>query len=85
MRRRGCCRCCCRLQEAGIDMGGLTKELLESVGTAIFDPDRCLFTAAADGSLYPHPAATTQPRGTELLTLAGAVLGKALYEGETAA
>jgi hypothetical protein len=62
-------------------MGGLTKELLECVGAALFDPERGLFTAAAAGALCPHPLAAAQPSGAALLALAGTLMGKALYEG----
>lgn len=64
-------------------MGGLTKELLEHVTHQVTRPDRALFsTTAHTAFLYPHPlaATTTDPDGS-LLCLAGAVLGKALYEG----
>lgn len=46
-----------QLQEAGIDMGGLMKEFLESVATAGLDPNRGLFAATPDGAAYPHPLA----------------------------
>jgi len=45
------------LQEAGIDMGGLMKEFLESVVSAGFDPNRGLFSATPDGYAYPSPLA----------------------------
>lgn len=45
------------VQEAGIDMGGLMKEFLESVVAAGFDPNRGLFTATPDGYAYPNPLA----------------------------
>lgn len=45
------------LQEAGIDMGGLMKEFLESVVSAGFDPNRGLFAATPDGQAYPNPVA----------------------------
>ena len=49
------------LQEAGIDMGGLMKEFLESVTAAGFDPNRGLFAATPDGAAYPHPLAGAWP------------------------
>lgn len=45
------------LQEAGIDMGGLMKEFLESVAAAGFDPNRGLFSATPDGFAFPSPLA----------------------------
>lgn len=63
-------------------MGGLTKELLEAASTALFDPDRALFCRTQEtGTLYPHPLALQQPSGAALLTLAGALVAKAFYEG----
>jgi ubiquitin-protein ligase E3 C len=68
--------------EVGIDMGGLTKELLESVVAAAFDPNRGLFAVTqSGGECYPHPTACSQPYGPELLTLAGAVIGRAMFDG----
>lgn len=46
---------CVPLQEAGIDMGGLMKEFLESVVAEGFDPNRGLFSATPDGYAYPNP------------------------------
>lgn len=44
-------------QEAGVDMGGLTKELVETVVAAGFDRNRGLFCATPDGFAYPNPLA----------------------------
>lgn len=52
---------CCAVQEAGIDMGGLMKEFLESVVSAGFDPNRGLFAATPDGQAYPNPLAGGPP------------------------
>ncbi|KAI8102483.1 hypothetical protein M9435_006083 [Picochlorum sp. BPE23] len=72
------------LQEAGIDMGGLTKELLTLAMKEICDPNRGILCATSrDGSLYPSPLASSalgEDGALELLQLAGALLGKALYE-----
>ncbi|KAI3428601.1 hypothetical protein D9Q98_007424 [Chlorella vulgaris] len=68
-------------QEAGIDMGGLLKEFLESVITAGFDPDRGLFKATPDGCAYPNPLAERLDGGLAALETMGLVLGRALYEG----
>lgn len=53
------CRAGCLppLQEAGIDMGGLLKEFLESVVAEGFDPNRGLFSATPDSCAYPNPLA----------------------------
>lgn len=61
-------------------MGGLTKELLETVTAAILQPDRGIFAQTPDGSLFPHPLAHTLDEGRALFTLSGLILGKALYE-----
>lgn len=68
--------------EAGIDMGGLTKELLDRVTAALIQPERGLFTQSTTSSqLYPHPLAYSLEEGPALFALAGLILGKALYEG----
>ncbi|KAI7846263.1 hypothetical protein COHA_000243 [Chlorella ohadii] len=69
------------LQEAGIDMGGLMKEFLESVVSAGFDPNRGLFAATPDGQAYPNPLAERLDGGLAALETLGLVLGRALYEG----
>jgi hypothetical protein len=51
------------LQEAGIDMGGLMKEFLESVVASGFDPNRGLFSATPDGFAFPSPLAGGQLAG----------------------
>ena len=45
------------LQEAGLDHGGLMKELLEEVAAAGLEQDRGLFMATPEGLAYPNPAA----------------------------
>ncbi|GAB4814415.1 hypothetical protein N2152v2_001461 [Parachlorella kessleri] len=69
------------LQEAGVDMGGLMKELVEQVVQAGFDRNRGLFSATPDGFAYPNPLAERLESGLALLELLGCVLGKALFEG----
>ncbi|KAL4428287.1 hypothetical protein ABPG75_002376 [Micractinium tetrahymenae] len=69
------------LQEAGIDMGGLMKEFLESVVAEGFDPNRGLFSATPDGYAYPNPLAERLDGGLAALEALGLVLGRALYEG----
>ena len=68
-------------REAGLDHGGLTKELLELAAAAALDPRYGLFERGADGLAVASPRAEALPRGLELLEFAGAVVGKALYEG----
>jgi hypothetical protein len=67
--------------EAGVDMGGLTKELLDKCTAALVDPNRGLFAQTAGGALFPHPLAPSYEEGPALLKLSGLILGKALYEG----
>lgn len=69
------------LQEAGIDMGGLLKEFLESVVAEGFDPNRGLFSATPDSCAYPNPLAERLDGGLAALEALGLVLGRALYEG----
>jgi hypothetical protein len=58
--------------EAGIDHGGLMKELLEATVAAGCQPEYGLF-AAAEGSnlMYPNPAAEAIPQGLALLEFLG--------------
>jgi hypothetical protein len=60
--------------EAGIDHGGLMKELLEATVAAGCQPEYGLF-AAAEGSnlMYPNPAAEAIPQGLALLEFLGAL------------
>lgn len=69
------------LQEAGVDMGGLMKELVELVVQQGCDVNRGLFSATAEGYAYPNPLTEQIEGGLAVLELLGAVLGKALYEG----
>jgi len=71
------------LEEAGIDAGGLFKELLADVCHAGLDPNRGAFacTASADNHVYPAAAAGDSPEGILLLELVGMIVGKGLYEG----
>lgn len=63
--------------EAGIDAGGLFKELLTDVARAVFDPERGLFSSTADGFIYPALQASYLPDGLRLLEFAGLIVGKA--------
>jgi hypothetical protein len=67
--------------EAGVDAGGLTRELYDDATRALLDPDRGLFAADAAGGRFPAPAAVSLPRGADLLSLAGLLAGRALREG----
>jgi ubiquitin-protein ligase E3 B len=67
--------------EAGIDQGGLFKELLTELIRDIFDPRRGLFLSTPEGLLYASPAASSAQEGRLLLRFAGLVVAKALYEG----
>lgn len=60
------------LEEAGVDHGGLMKELLEQVVAAGTQPEYGLFAATEDtGLLYPNPAAEAIPQGLALLEFLG--------------
>ncbi|GAX84732.1 hypothetical protein CEUSTIGMA_g12154.t1 [Chlamydomonas eustigma] len=70
------------LSEAGLDHGGLMKELLEEVVSRGFNNDFGLFsTTHPDGLIYPRPSADKVEQGAELLEFLGLMVGKALYEG----
>lgn len=60
------------LPEAGLDHGGLMKELLEQVVAAGTQPEYGLFTTTEDtGLLYPNPTAEAIPQGLALLEFLG--------------
>lgn len=68
--------------EAGVDGGGLTRELFSLLGDALFDPRRGLWAAAQpSGCLHPTPAAGATDDGRALLRLAGALAGRCLADG----
>ena len=82
-------------EEAGIDAGGLFKELLAAALAELVDPRRGLFretnesdeTNAASSlrdaraSVFPEARAGDDPESSALLELTGLLMGKALYEG----
>jgi hypothetical protein len=82
-------------EEAGIDAGGLFKELLASALAELVDPRRGLFRETkneldeahstgfrdARASVFPEARAGDDPESAALLELAGLLMGKALYEG----
>lgn len=60
------------LPEAGLDRGGLMKELLEQVVAAGTQPEYGLFATTEDtGLLYPNPTAEATPQGLALLEFLG--------------
>jgi ubiquitin-protein ligase E3 C len=76
------------LPEAGIDAGGLFKELWTQLTAIIFDPRFGLFSLTnSEGGkeLYPNPSSSLLTGFDDTITfeLLGRVLGKALYEGVT--
>ena len=68
-------------EEAGIDAGGLFKELLGSALAELVDPLRGLFRETDRLGLYPVARAGDDSESAALLELAGLLMGKALYEG----
>jgi ubiquitin-protein ligase E3 C len=73
------------LLEAGIDAGGLFKELWTQLTALVFDPDFGLFSLTNSEELYPNPSSSFLTGFDDAITfeLLGRVLGKALYEGVT--
>ncbi len=68
-------------QEAGIDLGGLTKDYVNDVCGLLFDPSFGLFAANRGGFLYPNPCASLLHQDyAALFEFAGKILAKALYE-----
>lgn len=60
------------LPEAGLDHGGLMKELLEQVVQAGTQPEYGLLATTEDsGLLYPNPTAEAIPQGLALLEFLG--------------
>ena len=68
-------------EEAGIDAGGLFKELLSVVTEQSMDPNRGLFTTSASGLVYPSPRAADTHEGILQLEMVGMMVGKGMYEG----
>lgn len=71
--------------EAGIDGGGLTKEFLDELLKAGFDPMRGFFKYTKDHFLYPNPSAnvlfSNLLEGFEVhYEFLGRMLGKAIFE-----
>ena len=68
-------------EEAGIDAGGLFKELLSLVTERGLDPNRGLFTTNSFGQVYVSPRAGDTHEGLLLLEMIGIMIGKGIYEG----
>ena len=68
-------------EEAGIDAGGLFKELLADACGAGFDPARGIFAATAENLAFPAARAGDTAEGVAILELVGVLVGKGLYEG----
>ena len=67
--------------EAGIDAGGLFKELLSEVMEQGLDPNRGLFTSNASREIFPSARAKDTHESLLVLEMMGMMIGKALYEG----
>ena len=72
------------LSEAGIDAGGLFKELWTELAAVIFNPGYGLFRVTPTRQLYPNSQAAMAVGVSDdsvLFRFVGRVLGKAVYEG----
>jgi ubiquitin-protein ligase E3 C len=80
------------MEEAGIDGGGLTKELLTSVCAEGFLSDAGVFSTTNDHLLYPNPiygvsraisnlSQEEQAYGLRHMKFLGQIIGKCLYSG----
>ena len=70
------------LDEAGIDGGGLFRDLMTRLVRAVFAPEHGLFARTPTGTLAPSPRATAAVRDWPArYRFAGALLGKCLLEG----
>uniref|UniRef100_A0A8C4PSL8 Ubiquitin-protein ligase E3B n=1 Tax=Equus asinus TaxID=9793 RepID=A0A8C4PSL8_EQUAS len=74
------------VDEAGIDQDGVFKEFLEEIIKRVFDPALNLFkTTSGDERLYPSPTSYIHENYLQLFEFVGKMLGKAVYEGPSAA
>jgi len=72
------------LPEAGIDAGGLFKDLWTGVAGVGFDPSYGLFRATDQSELFPNPSSALAVGDDDaIFQFLGRVLGKALLEGVT--
>ncbi|CDJ67664.1 ubiquitin-transferase domain-containing protein, putative [Eimeria necatrix] len=68
--------------EAGIDGGGLLKELIVELSRRAFDPAYGLFHGCPDNSLFPNPSVELlHPNFANLFLAIGRLVGKAVFEG----
>jgi hypothetical protein len=69
-------------EEEGIDAGGLTREWFGILTREIFNPNYCLFTAAADGATFqPNPYSGINTNHLDYFKFVGKVFGKAVVDG----
>lgn len=69
-------------QEAGIDGGGLTKELITSLCRQAFDANYALFKETSNNLVYPNPDNyAKQQAQLQAFEFLGLVIGKCFYEG----
>lgn len=69
------------MQEAGVDGGGLFKDLMENLVKEGFDPQLGLFLATSDNRLYPNPnAGLAMEDAIGAFEFLGRIVGKAMYE-----
>jgi len=70
------------IEEAGIDGGGVLKEFIDALTKRTFDPKLGLFRSTEDHLLYPAANfGDSLQWALKRFEFAGAILGKALYEG----
>ncbi|OEH75535.1 ubiquitin-transferase domain-containing protein [Cyclospora cayetanensis] len=68
--------------EAGIDGGGLLKELIVELSRRAFDPAYGLFNTCSDNTLFPNPSVELlHSNFAELFVAMGKLVGKAVFEG----
>jgi hypothetical protein len=69
--------------EEGIDAGGLSREWFCVIAREIFNPNYCLFTAAADGATFqPNPLSMINTNHLDYFKFVGRVIGKAICDGQ---
>jgi len=70
--------------EAGVDAGGLTREWFLLLSRAIFDPNYCLFVAAANNNnvFQPSKSSHWNPEHLLFFKFVGRFVGKAIYDGQ---
>ncbi|XP_075245479.1 ubiquitin-protein ligase E3C-like [Convolutriloba macropyga] len=71
------------VEEAGIDGGGLTRDFLQELIKAAFDPKLGFFTTTPEGAFYPFPQVTQLMDVSAVkqhFFFIGRMVGKVLYE-----